>query len=93
MISELVAGSACTWPPVDGRADVATGVVDWAEGPVLPLVPVCVLGVGVVLARLSVLDVPPEPAAEPAAPLPPAPPAEMAARSSSAILVASEFFR
>ena len=36
MISEFVAGSACTWPPVDGRAEAATGVVDCAEAPLLP---------------------------------------------------------
>jgi len=40
MISELVAGSAWIWPPVDGRADADTGVVVCGEPALLPVPPV-----------------------------------------------------
>src|SRR3982751_4879629 len=52
MISELVAGSACTWPPVDGRADAATGVVDCADAPpAVPDVPEGAFGFCVTVVR------------------------------------------
>src|ERR1700761_1375212 len=94
MISELVAGSACTWPPVDGRADAATGVVDCAEAPLLPAVPVGAFGFCVAVVRPSDVAPPPVPPVglPPALPLP-EPPAVTAARSSSATLMASAFFR
>ena len=37
MISELVDGSACTKPPVDGPCDADTGVVDALDAPLAPL--------------------------------------------------------
>src|ERR1700748_2794482 len=94
MISEFVAGSACTWPPVDGRADAATGVVDCAEARLLPAVPVGALGFCVAVVRPSAVAEPPVPPVglPPLAPLP-ALPAEIAARSSSATFTASAFFR
>src|SRR3954469_12416477 len=93
MISELVAGSACTWPPVDGRAEAATGVVDCADAPpAVPEVPEGAFGFCVTVVRPSPVGAPPVPPDGPPPPLPVLP-AEMAARSSSAIFTASEFFR
>ena len=71
MISELVAGSACTWPPVDGRAEAATGVVDCAEAPpAVPDVPVGAFGFCVAVVRPSAVGAPPVPPAGPPPPLP-----------------------
>ncbi len=94
MISEFVEGSACTWPPVDGRADAATGVVDCADAPVLPAVPVGAFGFWVAVVRPSAVAAPPVPPVglPPALPLPPVL-AVTAARSSSATFTASAFFR
>ena len=56
MISELVAGSACTKPPVEGEADGVTGVVD----AVLPVLPVRLLVLVLVLIGVGGgVDVPP----------------------------------
>ena len=75
MISELVAGSAWIWPPVDGCADAAIGAV---AGLAPAAVALPVVGRGG--------DVPPPPA-------PPGVVAASAARSVTASLVASAFFR
>src|SRR5438034_2145522 len=92
MISEFVAGSACTWPPVDGRAEAATGVVDCADAPpAVPDVPDGAFGFCVTVVRPSDVAEPPVP---PAGPPPPAELlADTAARSSSATFTASAFLR
>src|ERR1700744_5849938 len=92
MISELVAGSAWIWPPVDGRADAATGVVDCADAPLVPDVPVGALGFCAAV-RPSAVAEPPVPLVglPPLLPLP-LPVAVTAARSSSATFTASAFF-
>jgi len=56
MMSALVAGSACTKPPVDGPAEGVTGVVDDPEPPTeLVLVARLGDGCGVVVPPLLLL--------------------------------------
>src|SRR5881392_3542982 len=78
MMSELVAGSACTKPPVDGAGDAASGAVACGD------VPAATPGVVGVTAAVGV--------AAPGAPAAPAP-APYAARSTAASFTASAFFR
>ncbi len=82
MTSELVAGSACTKPPVDGDGEAPTGV---AAAALLADIPPSGLPAG--FAGSDVLDVvgPPLPA--------PPPPDVNAARSTVASLTASAFFK
>jgi hypothetical protein len=80
MISELVDGSACTKPPVDGPADAVTGAVACGDAPlvVVPAVASWLVGLA------GVVDEPP---------LAPLPLGLYAARSTAASFVASAFFR
>src|SRR5919206_544614 len=79
MMSELVAGSACTKPPVDGDGDAASGAVACGD------VPAATPGVVGVTAVVGVVP----PGAAPDGPAP----APYAARSTAASFTASAFFR